>query len=315
MYERAEDLLKLAMRMQGSATGVALEDIQEDFGVGRRTAERMRDAVARVFGALDARPCEDRRLRWALPANRLSLFSFSAEELAELHAATSLMRRENRRRSAETLEGVEEKIRASIGSRAMRRIEPDLEALVEAEGFATRPGPRVRIDEAVLGALRSAILKCHKVRIQYRSRQSGALSRHKLCPYGFLYGTRPYLVAFSLNPQILDYRTYRLSGILKVEETDEPYTRDPLFSLDAFARRSFGVFQEEPFDVVWRFKSEAAEDAREWVFHPDQTMEEQPDGSLIVRFRAGGAREMSWHLYTWGDTVEVIGPKDFWDRI
>jgi predicted DNA-binding transcriptional regulator YafY len=34
-----------------------------------------------------------------------------------------------------------------------------------------------------------------------------------------------------------------------------------------------------------------------------------PDGSLIVRFRAGGDLEMAWHLYTWGDHVEVLEPK------
>lgn len=40
-----------------------------------------------------------------------------------------------------------------------------------------------------------------------------------------------------------------------------------------------------------------------------------PDDSLLVRFRAGGALEMSWHLYTWGDAVEVIEPKGFWERL
>jgi len=63
--------------------------------------------------------------------------------------------------------------------------------------------------------------------------------------------------------------------------------------LQTFAERSFGVFQEEPFDVVWRFSPTAAADARQFLFHPTQTMEDQPDGSLIVRFRAGGALEMS----------------------
>ena len=37
-------------------------------------------------------------------------------------------------------------------------------------------------------------------------------------------------------------------------------------------------------------------------------MEDQPDGSLIVRFRAGGVREMAWHLFTWGNTVRIIKP-------
>jgi hypothetical protein len=30
------------------------------------------------------------------------------------------------------------------------------------------------------------------------------------------------------------------------------------------------------------------------LFHPTQTSEDEPDGSLIVRFRAGGTLEMYW---------------------
>lgn len=313
MYHRAEDLLALAIRMQGSASGVSLDDISEMFGVGRRTAERMRDAVARVFGGLDIRPSDDRRIRWGLPANRLGLISFTADDLSQLHAASALMRRDSRYDAADTLDGVAEKIRAAIGVRGMRRVEPDLELLIEAEGIAMRPGPRLRIRETLHARLREAILKSLELRIQYRARGTGVVGWYQIQPYGFLYGNRPYLVAFNLNRRVRDFRTYRLSGIVEITNDGEPFMRDPNFSLDAFARRSFGVFQEEPFDVVWRFKPEAASDAREWLFHPHQSTEECPDGSLIVRFRAGGALEMSWHLYTWGDAVEVIEPPGFWD--
>jgi predicted DNA-binding transcriptional regulator YafY len=37
-------------------------------------------------------------------------------------------------------------------------------------------------------------------------------------------------------------------------------------------------------------------------------MEDKPDGSLNVRFRAGGMLEMCWHLFRWGDQVEVLAP-------
>ncbi len=40
-----------------------------------------------------------------------------------------------------------------------------------------------------------------------------------------------------------------------------------------------------------------------------------PDGSIPVRFRAGGALEMPWHLYSWGHAVDVLEPKDFWGRL
>jgi predicted DNA-binding transcriptional regulator YafY len=39
------------------------------------------------------------------------------------------------------------------------------------------------------------------VQLHYRARGSGALSRTLVCPYGFLYGNRHYLVADSLNPE------------------------------------------------------------------------------------------------------------------
>ena len=96
---------------------------------------------------------------------------------------------------------------------------------------------------------------------------------------------------------------------MRVEPTAHAFTRRKNFSLQKFAERSFGVFQEEPFDVVWRFSPEAAADARQFLFHPTQKLEDQHDGSLIVRFHAGGLLEMCWHLFTWGREVEVVKPR------
>jgi predicted DNA-binding transcriptional regulator YafY len=144
--------------------------------------------------------------------------------------------------------------------------------------------------------------------LHYRARGTGALSRTLVCPYGFLYGNRHYLVADSLNRQARGFRLYSLGNIEKVEPTARAFTRRKNFSLQKFAERSFGVFQEKPFDVVWRFSPKAAADARQFLFHPTQRFEVEPDGSLVVRFCAGRALEMCWHLVTWGDNVQVLSP-------
>ena len=52
-YEKFEDLLHLALEMQARHGGVSLEDLQERFSVGRRTALRMKDRVMRVFPQVD----------------------------------------------------------------------------------------------------------------------------------------------------------------------------------------------------------------------------------------------------------------------
>ena len=112
-------------------------------------------------------------------------------------------------------------------------------------------------------------------------------------------------------------RLYVVENIRAARVSKEPFERDPTFNLQAFADRSFGVFQhdEEFGEVVWRFSPHAARHARGFEFHPGQTLEDQPDGSLIVRFSAAGHLEMAWHLYVWGDQIEVLAPQQLRDMV
>ena len=77
-------------------------------------------------------------------------------------------------------------------------------------------------------------------------------------------------------------RLWRLGNMSEAHVTGESFTRDPDFDLEAYARRSFGTFQEKPMDVVLRFSAEAKRDAAAFLFHPSQTMEENADGTLTV---------------------------------
>jgi len=81
-------------------------------------------------------------------------------------------------------------------------------------------------------------------------------------------------------------------------------------SLRDKSKGAFGAYQDpaQYGEVVWRFLPEAASRAMEFQFHPHQAAEYQEDGSLIIRFKAAGWLEMAWHLYQWGDKVEVLEP-------
>ncbi len=79
------------------------------------------------------------------------------------------------------------------------------------------------------------------------------------------------------------------------------------WDLDGWLSQSFGIWREEDHAVVLRVLPPSAERARQWRFHPAQEMEETGEG-LIVRFRAGGLREIAEHLFTWGGEVVIEGP-------
>ena len=307
-YERLTDIIALAVRMQGRQGGVTLDDIRSEFSVGRRTAERMRDAVEQAFGPLEEVESGGRRKHWRLGSDRLrGLVSVSAEELGALSTVAGALEGAGLSEHAARLEAVADKLRALHRSRTPEQLEADLESLLRAEGLAMRPGPRQKVDVALLSLLRDAIRACRTVEFDYLSRQTGRRSRQIVEPYGLLYGNRPFLVArtdWSGEP-----RLWRLANISNARLGLEDFERDPAFDLRAFARRSFGTFQEEPVKVVLRFDARAAPDAAAFCFHPDQKDPvTNDDGTVTVRFEAGGLDEMCWHLITWGDSVTVEQP-------
>lgn len=309
-YGKADNLLQLAFEMQARRYGVSLLDIENQFGVSRRTAMRMRDAILRNFPQAEEIVTDAPIKRWRIPSGVVNqLVNFSADEIVDLESAAELLRRDNRNLQAANVDTAVAKLKALMPPETQRRIEPDLEALSEAEGIAMRPGPRPRVRITVLEDLRRAIKGCNRVKLKYRRRSDNKVNERTVEPYGFLHGHRHYLVAWHIHQKESMFLTFAMPNIEAAEILTETFPRDPDFSLSDYAEQSFGVFQEEPFDVVWRFSPEAAATASDFLFHPSQTTEHEDDGSLIVRFRAGSDLEMAWHLNLWGDAVEVLEPK------
>ena len=307
-YSRAERLIQLALEMQAARGGLTINDIMERFDVSRRTAIRMRDAVIRAFPQADEVPSNDRTKRWRLSNGSAQVLAgITADDLATLEAAAQAFDNANLGIHSESLRTLSAKVRGLLKDQEIRHIDPDLEALLEAEGLAHRPGPRPLIPAVVFETLREAIKSCRKVSFEYASRTGGTKMRRTVCPLGFLYGHRHCLVAQEASGSGL--RSFSLPAMTAVKMEQESFARPADFDLKEFVARCFGVFDEPSVDVVWKFNPEAAPLARQFVFHHTQTLEDQPDGSLLVKFHAGGLLEMAWHLMNWGQHVEVIEPK------
>ena len=307
-YERVSDIVKLAIRLQGTAEGLTLDDIAAEFSVSRRTAERMRDAVEAVFGPLLVVENGDKRLHWKLDSYDIrKVARITPQELIELESAANGLDRDGLTERAAILRGLSEKLLALRKTVTSRELDSDLQLLMQAEGLAMRPGPKPRLEPGLLSLLRDAIRNQREVEFDYLSKSTGKRSRHQVQPYGILYGNRPYLVGQMSWAD--DTRLWRLSNISNAWCLDGTFEPDPEFDLQEYAERSFGAYQEPPFDVVWQFDAAVAEDAATFVFHPSQKLNENEDGSLTVRFQAGGMNEMCWHLFTWGDNVRIKKPE------
>src|SRR5690606_32813372 len=249
---------------------------------------------------------DDRKRRWRIPARAVApLLLPSAEELAAMTTAIRQLDAAGMAAEAATVRQMERKVRALIPAHAGTRLAVDEEALLEALGHAARPGPRPagtgEVDSAISESLKGPFL----LRITYRRRTQDKPSERVVAPHGLLLGVRRYLVARDTAKKTARLQHYRVEEIYSAEVLGESFNIDPGFSLRAHAEKGFGSYESEAQhgEVVWRFSPDAADHARRFVFHPTQTVEEEKDGSLLVRFRASGHLEMCWHLYTWGKSV------------
>ena len=303
-HEKAGRLLELARLLASTAEGLTLDEIAERLGVGRRTAERMRDAVREVFPQLEEVEDPPTR-RFRIPAGLDGLFQApTAEELAALAIAAESFAGQGATARAAALRSLEQKVLSATRAAARRRLAPDLEALLQAETIAVQAVPRPFEDETVLAAVREALKAASTLAFRYDGGSQPGRVR-EVAPYGILFGRANYLVAAEGAGRP---RNWRLDRIRDVAATGRPARRDPAFSLQDYADESFGIYQDDTHDVVLRIKPASAEGALRWRFHSDQTLDRQADGSVIVRFRASGMRELAWHLFTWGDQVEVLAP-------
>jgi predicted DNA-binding transcriptional regulator YafY len=304
--EKLADLIELARHLASSAEGLTLDEMAQIMGVSRRTAERMRDALQYVFPQLDE-VSDPPTKRFRIP-NGLDGFSQAptTEELLELSKAAEHLRAAGATPRAAALASLERKIKTATKASTLRKLAPDIEALVRAEAIAVQAGPRPFEDEQLIADLRHALTAMKAVSFCYHGGSKPG-ERRAVVPFGLMFSRMNYLVGGergSMQP-----RNWRLDRIAELEILDEPGAPPADFSLKDYASRSFGIYQDEVQDVVLRITGEGVSDALRWRFHPSQHVEQQPDGSVLVRFRASGMLELAWHLFTWGDNLEVLEPE------
>lgn len=312
-YRNAIDLLTIGA-MAASARGVGLEDIERVLERHYRTAQRVVDALRERFPELEEfRDEESGRTRWRLPRTAIApLLTPTADELAALSLAEEMLANGAGADQVKALRLLHAKVLALIPDERSRRIEADEEALLMAMGHAARPGPRPIGRDAVDAAISTALKGCSRLRIRYRGWKDASARDRVIAPHGLLLGARRYVVAVDLEKVGGGIQHFRVDAIEDATVLPESFVRKEGFDIEEHSQRCFGSYQQADgmHDVAWRFAPRAVPRAEGFLFHPGQVVEKDRDGSLVVRFRASGLLEMCWHLYMWGDAVEVLSPPE-----
>lgn len=297
-YSRVSDIIDLIIFMLSKLNGVSLVDIQERFNVSRRTAERMRDSVLLILPQVDEIQTDERCKRWGFINYTLNeLVTFSSKDIAFLEK----LKTNCDKLSEKELEEIITKMKAFRYKGKTRIDDTNIELLLQSEGYAVRQSQNYKVDLSIVSVIREAIKENKKIKIGYNNKP------RILEPLGLIYGEKVHLIARE-NQKGNDKYNYVLHKLKNVELLNEKF--DPKgFNLQEFSKKSFGVYFGEVYDVKLKFIPEAAEDVLNYNFHPTQKFKQQPDGSVIVSFKASGDKHIMWNIFKWGYAVEILAPK------
>ena len=311
-YSAAGRLLQLAIKMQGRPGGLSIPDIMSELHVSRRTAERMRNEVLHVFeyqgseGKIN--PLTGLTHWRILPGQHYIDQVASKEELESLDTACQLLKQQGLNHHVTQLQSLSDKLCTSA---AKLESQHESQNVSSREGYSSAPGPRPKVQTDLFESLYEAVSRSRVIACRYHAYHSPEGQKLILHPYGFLHGPRArYLIAHNPNDPYPGHKLFVLNKIQSPVIDKGEFERDPGFDLQKYARSSFGVYMDEPIEVVWRFSPRAAAQAQQMTFHPSEVFSMQDDGSLLVTFTASGMNEMCWHLFTWGREVEIIAPDE-----
>jgi predicted DNA-binding transcriptional regulator YafY len=186
----------------------------------------------------------------------------------------------------------------------------DLQKLAQ-EHMLFRSGAAVDLDPEIWQRLENACHQNRSVLMTYYTAGRNATSDRQLDPY-FLHiyrGTNPYLIGYCHNRQMV--RSFRIDRIRKIEVLPDKFVRDPTFDAQKYLD---DIFQHEAggsmLEIKIEFDRETAPYVKERKWHPSQSIEEYPDGSIALSMTVRGINDIKRWVLGYGKGAKVISPPE-----
>jgi predicted DNA-binding transcriptional regulator YafY len=174
------------------------------------------------------------------------------------------------------------------------------------------PAKSYQKQHGMLGTLHRAILERRVCDIEYQP-PGKDVQRRQIEPYAVVfYHSSLYILAAAAEvPEGQDrIRHLKLDRFLKVTALDQWFHVPHDFNLEAHLGQGTGIFSgAKPRDFKIRISPRAARWVTEDPWHPDQRVESQPDGSIMLTVKAAHELEIIPRILALGPEAELIAPE------
>lgn len=292
------------IRILEARYGATVDELAEECQVHRRTIFRDLQAITDAGYPLVRESEDDGQVLYRFMTGFKSIppITFSLDELMTLYLCRGQLDFLRGTPFHDDLDAIFGKIRSSLRPSSVAHLERIAEASVPrfqgVRDYSEKKG--------VLVDIRKALLYQYRCEILYAPPHRDA-ETYRFDPYTLLFFQNSlYLGGYAHNRKGL--RLFLVDRIQEVRVEKERFDVPEDFVVNDLTGSAFGLVDEATMQVRVRFDAEICHLISERIWHPNQKLFPQSDGSLILEFEAGGTREILAWIYSFLPHVEVLQP-------
>lgn len=287
-----------------ASRGVTIKDLAQDFNVSSRQVRRDLEEIEAEGHPLTSSDDAGEK-QWQLPLGYKGLppITLTRYELMSLQLARSSLSHLKGTPFSEDLDTVIAKVAASLPAKTANH----LERIVQVFAPLQRGTRSYAEKNDLLRQLRTGLLLQLTVDLTYKKPDANKALIYRVDPYALvLYDHGLYLRGYSHRS--VAERLFAVDRMKQVKLTEDRFEIPASYSSTDRYSKQFGLIEESPQEVrVW-FSRDVAHLMLERQWHPTQQIKKLKNGSIEVRFHAGGFDEIAYWVLSWGKEAKALSP-------
>jgi predicted DNA-binding transcriptional regulator YafY len=296
---RSVRLTQIVELLRGRKRGYTAQELAHITGRHVRTIQRDLHVVEAEMGE----PLMEEKGRYSLlREDRLEPLALSLQQARALFIATRLFLRysdEGDPFAAEALRKVAQIMPPPVRTRVRAAAETVATRAFDAD-FARH-----------MATVTEAWARQRVLRLSYRSAGRQRPREVLVEPYFIepsVAGFATYLIGYSRTHESM--RTFKIERVVSAETLPLAFDVREDLDIDALLSSAWGIIWGEGKQLRLRFAPDVAWRVKETQWHPSQSLEELPDGGVLLTMNVASMMEVGRWVRSWGDRVEVLAPPE-----
>ena len=312
----ARHLVKVlkAVEILSKSGGATMDELRLGLDVDRRTSYRIKDTLEELnFPLYEDTSALDGRKRYRfmdsylkkLPNLNIPELKISLPELISLYFLRGNRRLFKGTDIEHNIDAAFKKLDAFMPEGLADRLDQVKTLFVPSSKFTKDYCDK----EDVIEQLTDAIFRQQTCVVEYHSFHDDKTKGFKIDPLRF-FERDGGLYLFVRATSYGHIRVLAVERINKLSITKETFTLPKDFDPDGLLEDAFSIVFDDPVEVKIRFSQEVARYIRERRWAKDQSITDNPDGSILLELKTSGWLDVKRWILSFGAKAEVVEPEN-----